>query len=82
MDEIPMIDPPCGVWDFIWFATADERNELLALEAITATSPLTLGYKERPVQIHRSCAFPGSVRHRQEFSKGAYPYIANEYIFR
>lgn len=42
----------------------------------------TLGYKERPVQIHRSRAFPGSVWHRQEFSEGAYPDIANEYIFR
>ena len=46
-----------------------------------AQSP-TLGDEERPIQIHRACALPGGVWHGQEFSEGAYPDIANEYICR
>lgn len=77
-----MIDPPCGVWDFIWFATADGRSEPSAFGAVTDTPSPTLGHEEGPVQVHRSRALPGTVWHGQEFCEGAYPDIANEYIYR
>ncbi len=65
MDEIPMIDPPCGVWFFIWFATAIGGTDV-STRLRQFMHRLTLRDIEGSVEVDLACSLPYLRRHAQE----------------
>ena len=67
MDDMPMIDPPCGTWFFIWLATALHTVSISAGLEVPSGNELTLSDEESPVKIDPACPLPCFWWHRQEF---------------
>lgn len=57
-----MMEPPCGTWFFIWFATAAQQS-WSELKCSSEELLITLNDVECPVKVHLTSSLPCFCRH-------------------